>query len=83
MAATKQAKHLVLDQYGYKWHGQRYQRVTTIKSKKSAGNARAARGCVRDCNTGDVYMGPLGNWMPGDVADDTAMVTLLAKVTGR
>lgn len=39
MAATKQAKFLSLDRLGYKWRGQRYVRVSTIKAKKSTGSA--------------------------------------------
>ncbi len=39
MAGSKDAKYLTLDRYGYKWRGQRYQRVSTIKSKKGTGSA--------------------------------------------
>lgn len=39
MAGSIQSKFLQLDRLGYKWKGERYPRVTTIKSKKSTGNA--------------------------------------------
>lgn len=39
MAGSKDAKYLTLDRFGYKWRGQRYQRVSTIKAKKGTGSA--------------------------------------------
>jgi len=41
VAGSKDAKYLTLDRYGYKWHGRRYQRVSTIKAKKGTGSALA------------------------------------------
>lgn len=39
MPATLESKFLTLDRFGYKWKGERFQRVTTIKSKKGTGSA--------------------------------------------